>query len=453
MIDFLLRIFEEHSSSPALIWQEETFDYAWLQDRVRYWRDTISSSGVPRGAVVVLEADFSPNGIALFLALVEHTCMLVPLTSSVAAKRSEFIEIAEGEFSFRIDDADDVTIDKLPRTASNSLYEELRRKDHPGLVLFSSGSTGESKAAVHDLTGLLEKFKVSRHRMNSLTFLLFDHIGGVNTMLYQLSNGGCIVTIRDRDPDSVLATIERHRVDLLPTSPTFLNLVLLSEAYKRHDLSSLKTITYGTEPMPESTLKRLHHLIPNVRLLQTYGLSEVGILRSRSKSSDSLWVKVGGEGFDTRVVDGVLHIKAESAMQGYLNAPSPFTEDGWFNTGDLVEVDDEFVRFMGRESEVINVGGEKVYPAEVESVIQEMDYVSEATVYGEENAIIGNIVCARVRLSRDEDSRGFASRLREYCRTRLQPYKVPVKVKLTEDKLYGERFKKERTLSSPSAQE
>ena len=120
--------------------------------------------------------------------------------------------------------------------------------------------------------------------------------------------------------------------------------------------------------MPENTLERIHELLPGVRLQQTYGLSEVGILRSKSKSSDSLWVKVGGEGFETRIVDGMLEIKARSAMLGYLNAPSPFTNDGWLKTGDVVEQDGEYIRILRRDSEIINVGGEKVYPAEVERV-------------------------------------------------------------------------------------
>src|SRR5690606_14521139 len=146
----------------------------------------------------------------------------------------------------------------------------------------------------------------------------------------------------------------------LPTTQTFLNLTLLGKAWEGLDLSSLQLITYGTEPMPEATLKAVHERFPEVQLLQTYGLSELGILRSKSRSSDSLWVKVGGEGFETRIVDGLLEIKAQSAMLGYLNAPSPFTPDGWFRTGDAVEVDGEWLRILGRKSEMINVGGEKV---------------------------------------------------------------------------------------------
>jgi long-chain acyl-CoA synthetase len=263
-------------------------------------------------------------------------------------------------------------------------------------------------------------------------------------MLYQLSNAGCIVTVQNRDPDSVLRAVERHKVELLPTSPTFINLILLSEAYRRYDLSSLKIVTYGTEPMPESTLRRFHQVLPHIKLQQTYGLSEVGILRSKSRSSDSLWVKLGGEGFQTRVVNEILQIKAESAMLGYLNAPSPFTDDGWFNTGDKVEVDGDYFRILGRQSEIINVGGQKVYPAQVESVVQEIPKVAEVTVYGEKNAIMGQIVCAAIRLRESCDARHFHRELREFCRQRLQEFQIPVRVRLVENAMHGGRFKKNR---------
>ena len=397
--------------------------------------------------MAILEADFSPNSVALLLALVQAHCIVVPLTKSVEGKKSEFIEIAGGMLSFHLDEHDNAKIKRLNNYRPNEFYDKLRQLGHPGLVLFSSGSTGKSKAAVHDFAPLLEKFKVPRHALRTISFLLFDHIGGVNTLFYTLSNGGCVITVQDRMPDNVLRAIQNFRVELLPTSPTFINLILLSEAYKRYDLSSLKTVTYGTEPMPESTLKRFNALFPGVQLLQTYGLSEVGILRSKSRSSDSLWVKVGGEGFETRVVDGILQVRAQSAMLGYLNAPSPFTEDGWFITGDYVEVDGEYLKILGRKSEIINVGGEKVYPSEVESVIHELDDVAEVTVYGERNAITGNIVCAKVRLKSQEDLKEFAERLKEFCRRKLQPYKVPVKVQVMGEKQYSERFKKMRPLT------
>ncbi|MBW2975621.1 fatty acid--CoA ligase family protein [Candidatus Woesearchaeota archaeon] len=443
-IDFLTESFEKNSGKEAIIWKEESYRYEYLTKRVKEWEEEIRNEKIGKGAVVMLEADFSPNAVALFLALTEEGCIIVPLTSSVRSKKSEFTEIAQGEFSIVIDEKDNVSISRLPNSADHELYGKLRNLNHPGLVLFSSGSTGKSKAAVHDLTKILEKFKAQKRGFRSITFLLYDHIGGVNTMLHMLSNAGCIITVQDRSPDNVLRSIEKHKADLLPTTPTFINLMLLSKSYREHDLSSLKLITYGTEPMPESTLRHFHELFPNIRLLQTYGLSEVGILSSRSKDSGSLWVKVGGEGFETRVVEGILQIKARSAMLGYLNAPSPFTEDGWFNTGDSVEVDGDYIRILGRKSEIINVGGQKVYPAEVESVIQEMEEVSEVTVYGEKNVIMGNIVCADVTLNKEEKPREFSKRLREYCSKKLEDYKVPIKVRITSEDQHSERFKKIR---------
>ena len=203
-------------------------------------------------------------------------------------------------------------------------------------------------------------------------------------------------------------------------------------------------MTYGTEVMPESTLARFNEVLPDVRMLQTYGLSEVGILRSKSRSSDSLWVKVGGEGFDTRIVDGLLEIKAKSAMLGYLNAPSPFTDDGWFMTGDAVEVDGEYIKILGRRSELINVGGEKVYPAEVESVLQQMDGVADVVINGEAHPLTGNIVVARVKLETDETLSEFRKRMRAHCADRLERYKIPQKVQLVGKSMHGERFKKMR---------
>ena len=447
-IDFLIEGFAEFGEKEAIVWKGRSFSYDWLAERLRYWQERLVAEGVEEGRVVGLEADFSPNSVALMIALIDRHAIFVPLTKSIGSKKEEFLEVAQVEILISIDENDEATIERLANSADHPIYATLRERGHPGLVLFSSGSTGKSKAAVHDFVDLLAKFHVRRHSLRAISFLLYDHIGGVNTLLYTLSNGGCMITVEDRSPDKVLGAVDRHAVELLPTSPTFINLILLSEAWKRYDLSTLHTVSYGTEPMPESTLKRFHEIKPHIKLLQTYGLSEVGILRSKSKSSDSLWMKIGGEGFETRVVDGILQIKARSAMLGYLNAESPFTDDGWFNTGDAVEVDGEYVRVLGRKSELINVGGEKVYPAEVESTIQEMPEVAEAAVYSEPNPITGNIVCARVtpagEVGSEEERKELVKKIKSYCRQQLQSYKVPVKIQIVDAAQHGARFKKMR---------
>ncbi|AWB67788.1 AMP-dependent synthetase [Saccharobesus litoralis] len=449
-IGFLLQRFADNEDKDAIVWHGQIYSYAWLKDKIETWYEALNSNDIELGNVVMVEADYSPSSIALLIALIEYQAIIVPITDSVAHKKDEFIETSQAEFLIQIASDDSCNIIRLSQTAQHECFDTLRIGKVPGLILFSSGSTGKSKAAVHDLAKLLEKFKVPRHALRAITFLLYDHIGGVNTLLYTLSNAGCVISVEDRKPDTVLAAVDEYQADLLPTSPTFINLILISEAYKRYQLSSLKTVTYGTEPMPESTLIRFNALFPHIKLLQTYGLSELGILRSKSKDNTSLWVKVGGEGFETRVTDdNILEIKAYSGMLGYLNAPSPYTDDGWFHTGDQVEVDGEYLRILGRKSEIINVGGQKVYPAEVESVLQQLDCIAESEVYGEKNALVGNVVCAKLRLNQTHsgmDKKALKRQIKQHCLQSLESYQVPAKFKFDESEQFSPRFKKMRTL-------
>lgn len=446
MIDALRRTFAAHANDDALVWRDEVWSYARLLERLDHWRTRLTEADVARGTVVALEADFSPDGVALFLALIDHACIIVPITTA-GSQLATWLTIAQAEVRCTSDGAV-MHIATTGVRADHAHYQTLRARQHPGLVIFSSGSTGTSKAAVHDLRPILDRFSAPRRAHRAIAFLVYDHIGGVNTLLTLVSSGGCLVTVADRSPDTVLAAVERHRVDLLPVTPTFLRLMILSDAWRQHDLSSLRTISYGTEPMPESVLAQVHARFPQIRLQQMYGLSETGILRTQSQAPDSTWIALKGPGFETRVVDGLLQIKAASAMLGYLNAPSPFTEDGWLRTGDAVEVNGEFLRILGRRSELINVGGEKVYPSEVESVLLTMPGVLDATVVGDAHPITGQIVTARVNLAEPEAPDVFKRRMRLFCRERLAPYKIPVKVTVLDEAQYSARFKKTRVVAA-----
>jgi acyl-coenzyme A synthetase/AMP-(fatty) acid ligase len=253
-----------------------------------------------------------------------------------------------------------------------------------------------------------------------------------------------VIPTAERSVEAVCSLVERHGIELLPTTPTFLNMLLIAGAHRRYDLSSLRLITFGTEPMPPATLDAVREAFSGVELKQTYGLTELGVLPTRAWAPGSLWLQVGGEGFETRIERGTLRIRAESAMLGYLNAPSPFDADGWFDTGDVVEERDGFVRILGRGCEIINVGGEKVAPVEVEDVLLRLDNVCDAAVYGLPNPITGQLVNARVRLERPEDPALAERRLRDQCRRLLAPHKVPAVVELVDGPLHGNRFKRVR---------
>ena len=444
MIDFLLDALDADPARLAVADRNGAWTSADVRAAISRTGTLLDASDPVAGKVVSLEAEYGLEAVAAFLALTSRSAIIVPLSQAARAHHESFLDTAQVEVRVTCGDAGSPSIAATGRAAAHPIYDILKTRGTPGLVLFSSGSTGAPKAAVHDLERLLRKFKVKKRAFRTIVFLQLDHIGGVNTLLYTLSNAGAIIVPKDRSPSGVCRAIEEHRGELLPTSPTFLNLLLISGAIPQHDLSSLKLITYGTEPMPASTLTRVAETFPALKLQQTYGSTEIGIMRSESRGQDSLWVRVGGEGFETKVVDGRLWVRAESAMLGYLNAPSPFSADGFYDTGDLVEVDGEWLRILGRKSDVINVGGSKVHPAEVESTLLAMDGVDDASVSGEANALTGHIVTATVRLSTGETLTEFKGRMRAFCKDRLESYKVPAKVRLADGPLYSERFKRVR---------
>lgn len=442
-IDFLLEDFAKYNDRVAIIWKDESFSYKNILQRIHKWRDKLTD--FQSGTIVGLEGDFSPETISLLYALIEKNAIIAPFDINHTEKNKKKYEIAQLDLLITVQGEDDIVFTEMgDGIAKNDLYKDIIENAIPGLVLFTSGSSGEPKAALHNFSKLLDKFRVKRKSLRTINFLLFDHWGGLNTLFHVMSNGGTVVILENRTPDYVCGLIEKHKVELLPTSPTFLNMLIISRAYERYSLESLKMISYGAEPMPESLLKNLNKLFPAITLQQTYGLIELGVMRSKSEDNGSLWVKIGGEGFSVRVVDDMLQIKSDSAMVGYLNAPSPFTEDGWFMTGDAVEIKNDYFRILGRKSELINVGGEKVFPQEIENTILEIPDIEDVLVYGETHPLTGKIVCAKIKYAGSEAKAEVVSIIRKYCRTKLEPFKVPVKIQLVDESFESGRFKKAR---------
>lgn len=435
--------FKFFGSNIAVIWENTPFSYSHILDRISYWRNNLTY--IQSGTIVGLEGDFSPEAIAILFVLIENRAIVVPLDINHQTQNENKYEIAQLEILIRIKNEDNIEFVKRDKPyGQNDLYKLLIERNSPGLVLFTSGSSGIPKAALHDFSKLLIKFKEKRKALRTINFLLFDHWGGLNTLFHILSNGGSVIILKNRTPTHVCELIEKYKVELLPASPTFLNMLVLSRAYEKSNMGSLKIISYGTEPMPESLLNHLNRLFPDVKLQQTYGLIELGVMRSKSENNGSLWVKLGGEGFQARVVDGILQIKSDSAMIGYLNAKSPFTHDGWFITGDSVEMKNEYFKILGRKSEIINVGGEKVFPQEIENVILEIPDVIDVIVYGEDNRITGKIVCAKVSYKGNEDKLEIIRIIKTHCRVKLQSFKVPVKIVFSDTTFEGYRLKKNR---------
>jgi long-chain acyl-CoA synthetase len=392
-------------------------------------QDALDLSVVRPGDVVALIGDFEPTSILALLKLIDLGAIVVPLTTDTAGDHAYFFEAALVDVVVQ-----GSTVQRRAHSATHPLITELRARGHAGLVLFSTGTTGRPKAILHDLTLFLKRFDTPRATQRTLNFLLFDHIGGINTLLHTLFNRGVVVALESRAIDAVFDTCRRHEVEVLPTTPTFLRLAIPDKVP-----ACLKLITYGTERMDQPTLDELCRLLPEVDFRQTFGMSELGIVRVKSAARDSLFMKVGGEGVETRTIDHVLHIRSQSRMLGYLNAPSPFDADGWYDTKDVVEEHNGHYKVVGRTSDVVNVGGLKFMASEVERAALQYPGVSLVKASPRPNPITGQHIELAVQPVVGGQVDPVA--MMDFLKERLQPHMAPKRIRVQEVGV-GHRFKK-----------
>lgn len=440
MTSLLTERMRESFDSEAIVCSPARVTYRGLVDRMGTWLSFFDKVDIPSGAVVAIESGYSIDTCSLLLALGTSGRIAAPLPRGV--DHANYLRTSAADAIVRFTPRGSWSWSRLMPPPPPELLRTLRARGAGGLIVFSSGTTGQSKAGLFDFETLMGRYQQRRRAFRTLAFLQFDHLGGICTMLHTLANGGTLIVAEERTPEAICRAIERDRIELLPATPTFLRMLVISDLHRRYDLTSLQMISYGTEPMSLATLQGLMAIFPDVRFKQTYGLSETAVLPTTSPAPDSLWLEIG---CDHKVVDGHLWVRSATAMLGYLNLASPFDAEGWFNTGDAVEVDGRLLRILGRVSDLINVGGLKVYPAEVEDTLLALENVLDATVWGQANAVTGQVVAARVSLTLPEDAAAFERRLHEFCRGRLESYKIPAVVEIVDGAHHGERFKKVRS--------
>lgn len=429
----------------AIIYNGKKYSYNELYIKIKEIENFIKDK-IKSGEVVAILADYSFVSIALFFALYENKNIIAPITST---SQKEIDGKVKESFSTKIINLENenLVITNIKSEASHKIINDLQTSKCAGLILFSSGSTGAPKAMIHNLDTLVDSYGDKKQKqINMLVFLMFDHIGGINTMLNILSMNATMIIPQNRNADDICKLIEEYKIAVLPSSPTFLNLILINRSYEKYDLSSLRMITYGTETMPEGLLNRLKAVFSKVKFLQTFGTSETGIAATSSKSSSSTFMKIDDENLEYKIVDNELWLRSKTQILGYLNrSMESFTNDGWFKTGDLVELDNEgFIKIIGRNKEIINVGGQKVLPSEVESVLLGMDEIEDCLVYGEQNAITGQSVSCDVVLKHGIDDSGFKILVRKFCKDKLDSFKIPTRVNVVQYTEFTERFKKSR---------
>lgn len=435
---------EEFRGREALIEGDTTLSYDELIDMVDQTGERFRSWGMRAGDCFAFMGDYSLPNVTRFVSALVEGLVAVPIAVKAADEVARALQAAPKDWYADADCRLEQAPKQILPATRHPLLEDLRRRQHPGIIILSSGSTGTPKVVLQDASMLLDRFRHPRNAYRSLVFLLPDHIGGVNNLFSMLTCGSTLVIPRNRTPEEICTLIEKTKVSSIPVTPTFLNLLLISGAHKDYDLSSLKVISYATEVMPEHTLDAATKAFPGVRFVQIYGSSELGVFRCKSKSDASAFVSLKGDGVDLQIREGRLWVRGMNSMLGYLSGePSGFDADGWYDTGDVVIEEDGYYRFLGRASELINVGGQKVYPTEVESALMSIEGVEECSVYGEQHVLTGQVVAARVKLSTDESARAFKRRMRQALASRLESFKIPVIVALG-NSVISHRFKKMR---------
>ncbi len=306
--------------------------------------------------------------------------------------------------------------------------------DRGGRVLLTtSGTTGQPKVAVHELDGLASRVVEANARPDpSARWLLTFHpasFAGMQVILTALITRAELVALTHPSISDLAAAAVAHRPTHVSGTPTFWRSLLMAIPAADKGLP-VRQITIGGEAVDQVTLDQLRAAFAGARISQIYASTEAGALfavRDGRAGFPAAWLESGIEGTRLRIREGVLEILSPRAMKGYLDdqARKNRTEDGWLISGDLVELAGDRVLFRGRTDDVINVGGAKVMPEEVENVLREHPDVREAKVYGQKNPLVGAIVCAEVVLAEGVKEDEARPRIFAHATQRLDTHKLP----------------------------
>lgn len=380
-----------------------------------------------------------PNGIAhvvLALAIVRTGKCLVPIASELSARERERVihetgvgAIIDATGAVRPVDVDDVTFDEDDLHGLN-----------PAFVRFSSGTTGTSKGIVLSHESLFERVTAANRGLcigpadRVVWILPMAHHFAVSIMLYLL-HGAATVIVNSHLAEDVLAAARRHCGTVLYGAP--FHHALLATENSGAPWPDLRLAVSTAARLPLATAQAFDARF-GVPLSQGLGVIEVGL---PLLNLDAAREKPGSVGrplpdYQAEVREGgELFLRGPGMLDAYLNPWRRRVEvldDGWFRTGDLAEVDGAgHFHLLGRSHSVINVGGLKCFPEEIEAVLAEVVGVGAVRVSGKENARFGAVPIAEIEAV-DSGQPPKISALAAHCREALARYKVPVEFRFVE---------------------
>jgi long-chain acyl-CoA synthetase len=310
----------------------------------------------------------------------------------------------------------------------------------PAFVRFSSGTTGASKGVVLSHATILARTDAADAGLrvvptDVIPWVLSMSFHFVVTILLFLRRGATLIAAGSPFPEAFLEAVRRRRPTLLYASPLHYQLLATSPHVPREALGDVRLAVSTAVRLPESTADAFLQKF-GIPLAEAYGIIEVGLPAINTPGAGWKRGALGRPlpGFEVRIADagpegvGEILVRGPGMFDAYLSPFRPRSaclDDGWFRTGDLGRLDGDGVLFLvGRRKAVINFAGMKVFPAEVEAVLNLHPDVQESCVYGAPHPLFGQIPCARVVL-RAGAGRVASAELREFCRRSLALHKVP----------------------------
>lgn len=342
-------------------------------------------------------------------------------------------------------------------------------EDDPAVIVYTSGTTGRSKGAVHSHRNVLATVDYHRlqevlaasmtaapaRRRHLMSMPLF-HIASLHNMaLPRLATGATIVIHEGSfDPARVLALVERERVTNWTVVPTMASRLLDHDDFDSYDLSALRSFSLASAPSSEALKQRLRAALPaaDSALVDSYGLTEsctgatVATPQQLREHPGTVGSPVPGMDVQIRDADGMvlpggaegeIWVRGAYVMLGYWRDPDAdagvFDEQRWMRTGDIGRLVDGRLHLAARRSDLILRGGENVYPVEVEHCLDEHPEVRESAVLGVDHPDLGQEVGAVVVAERPDKL--DTADLAEFVRQRLAYYKVPSRWRVTAEPL------------------
>ncbi|MEP1471060.1 MAG: class I adenylate-forming enzyme family protein [Halieaceae bacterium] len=291
------------------------------------------------------------------------------------------------------------------------------------LLILTSGTTQKPRCVSYLWSDLLAQISIGKADLSERWMLAYklNHFAGIQMLAHILSNQSTLVLSPSTLVTDSLATMSRRSVTHVSSTPTFWRFALNLLTAASHP-PALKQITLGSEPVSADLLDGLALAFPKARITHIYALTEAGSCVSVSDGRPGLPLAILDRPTDSaiqlRISNNELQVKTRHGMSGYRNSAdiAPVTSDGWLSTGDLVKVEGDRIHFMGRESEVINVGGVKVHPLEVENIVLAQPGVKLARVFGQDNPVVGQIVAVELIVSEGFDPEVVEEDVRLACR-------------------------------------